>query len=34
MIIETSGNQLYRVRPAEGIDHAWIGIEVKKTKEG
>jgi len=31
MIVETSSNQLFRVRPAEGIDHAWIGIEVKKV---
>lgn len=34
MIIETSSNQLYQVRDADGIDHAWIGIRVKKTKAG
>lgn len=31
MIIETSGNQLYRVREG-GYDHAWLGVEVKKVK--
>jgi hypothetical protein len=34
MIVETSSNQLYRVEPAEGIDHAWIGVEVKRAKGG
>jgi hypothetical protein len=31
-IIETSSNQFFRVREAAGIDHAWIGIEVKRVK--
>lgn len=33
MIIETSSNQFFRVREAgNGIDHAWLGIEVKRVK--
>lgn len=32
MIVETSSNQFFRVRVADGIDHAWIGIEVKRVK--
>lgn len=32
MIVETSSNQLFQVRPAGGgIDHAWLGIEVKRV---
>jgi hypothetical protein len=34
MIVETSSNQLFDVRPADGIDHAWIGTEVKRVKGG
>jgi len=34
MIVETSSNQLFRVRDAEDYDHAWIGVEVKKTAAG
>lgn len=32
MIIETSSNQLFRVRAVADIDHAWIGSEVKLVK--
>jgi hypothetical protein len=32
MIIEDSTNRLFRVTDAEGIDHAWKGVEVKKVK--
>jgi len=32
MTIETSSNQFFRVRAAAGIEHAWIGIEVKRVK--
>jgi hypothetical protein len=32
MIIETSAGQRFRVSDADGIDHAWIGVEVKKAK--
>jgi len=31
MIIETSSNQLFRVRDSADFDHAWIGVEVKKV---
>jgi hypothetical protein len=34
MIVETSSNQLFDERPADGIDHAWIGTEVKRVKGG
>lgn len=34
-IIETSANQLFRVRDAgPGLEHAWFGVEVKRTKDG
>lgn len=33
MIIETAANQFFQVRPAH-VDHAWIGFQVKRTKEG
>jgi hypothetical protein len=32
MIIETSAGQRFSVRAASGIDHAWIGVEVKSVK--
>ena len=32
MIVETTSNQIYRVEPADGIDHAWQGVEVKRAK--
>ncbi|MGD0106321.1 MAG: hypothetical protein ABSC06_20110 [Rhodopila sp.] len=34
MIIETSGNQLYRVKETGDADlaHVWLGIEVKKVR--
>lgn len=32
MIVETSSNQFFRVAPADGIDHAWIGVEVKNVR--
>ncbi len=34
MIIETTSNQFYRVEAAAGIDHAWLGVEVKRAKGG
>jgi hypothetical protein len=34
MIIETSSNQFFRVSDAPGIDHAWLGVEVKRVKGG
>ena len=34
MIIETSSNQFFDVKPADGIDHAWLGVEVKRVKGG
>jgi hypothetical protein len=34
MIVETTSNQLYKVEPAEGIDHAWLGVEVKRVRGG
>jgi hypothetical protein len=34
MIVETSSNQLFDVKPADGIDHAWLGVEVKRVKGG
>lgn len=34
MVIETSSNQFFKVRDAEGIDHAWLGVEVKRSKDG
>jgi hypothetical protein len=34
MIIRTSSGHLFRVRPADGIDHAWHGIPVKRTASG
>jgi len=33
LIIETSSNQLFRVRE-DGMAHAWLGIEVKRAKGG
>jgi hypothetical protein len=34
MIIETSANELYRVREAgdAALSHCWIGIAVKRVK--
>lgn len=33
MIVETSANQFYRVEDAgNGIEHAWLGVEVKRVK--
>ena len=34
MIVETTCNHLYDVRPADGLDHVWIGTEVKRAKGG
>jgi hypothetical protein len=34
MIVETSSNQFFDVKPADGIDHAWLGVEVKRVKGG
>jgi hypothetical protein len=34
MIIRTSAGHLFQVRPAEGIDHAWLGIPVKQAGSG
>ena len=31
-IIETSANQFFRVECAAGIDHAWLGVEVKRVR--
>lgn len=34
-IIETSDNRRFRIRDAgPGLAHAWLGIEVKRTKAG
>lgn len=33
MIIRTAADQLFQVREA-GYDHAWIGVEVKRTAAG
>jgi hypothetical protein len=34
-IIETLCNRTYRVRDAgPGLEHAWLGVEVKRTKLG
>lgn len=32
MVIETSANQFYRVRPCSDCDHVWLGIEQKRVK--
>ena len=34
MIVETSSNQFFDVKPADGSDHAWLGVEVKRVKGG
>lgn len=34
MIIETSSNQLFRVKDIVGIEHAWEGVEVKRVRGG
>ena len=35
MIVETSANQLFRVRPAgAGLDHVWVGTQVKRSARG
>ena len=36
LLIETSSNQIYLVRPTQtaGLDHVWFGRQVKKTKGG
>jgi hypothetical protein len=34
MIVEDSAHQLWAVRDEAGIDHEWMGIAVKRTKQG
>jgi hypothetical protein len=34
MIVQTNDGAFFRVEPAEGIDHAWLGVAVKRTKDG
>jgi hypothetical protein len=30
MIIETSANQVFKVKPAADIEHAWLGVELNR----
>lgn len=30
-IIETTSNQFFAVHDCDGIDHAWIGVPVKRV---
>ncbi|MGA0594946.1 hypothetical protein [Enterovirga sp. CN4-39] len=35
MIVETTANQLFRVRSAgAGLDHVWVGTQVKRSARG
>jgi hypothetical protein len=34
MIVKTNDGAFFRVEPADGIDHAWLGVAVKRTKDG